>query len=252
MTCPTPLPSLLLRLVLAFGLLAAVEPALAESSRALPTRFEVEYKLIMSGFTVGRATAEFTRDDQELRYRYHARPTRLITWLFDAERREHSYMRFEGGRLRAQSYLVHQTGDDPVDRFSRFDWGEQRVITYDADRRRSARLTARTYDPLSAQIAMMVTLHPDFQRIRFDLLDKGDLDDYHLDRVGTERLKTAIGRLDTLRVRQERVGGSKRVTDYWLADRYHYLPVQVEQKKSGKTHFRLKIDRLEWEPEGAS
>ncbi len=78
---------------------------------------------------------------------------------------------------------------------------------------------------------------------------EGDFQTYRFEPEGRERIATALGEFDTLRVRLAREGGTqrqdeRRVTTLWLAPAHGWLPVQGLQTLRGKERLRVTLEAL--------
>ena len=63
------------------------------------------------------------------------------------------------------------------------------------------------------------------------------------DRLLIERIRTALGELDTVVVASSRTGND-RVLRMWFAPSLDYIPVQAERTRAGKLEFAMRIKSL--------
>lgn len=118
-----------------------------------------------------------------------------------------------------------------------FDW-EQNKVT-DAHSRETVALVPRTYDKLSYQMQLQldVCTAPDaFKGENYVVADRGRLKTYRIEPMGREPMKTPLGTLDTLKLRQFRPDKHQKETLIWLAPDWQCLLVRVEQHDEGDRH----------------
>ena len=80
------------------------------------------------------------------------------------------------------------------------------------------------------------------------MLDGRDLKHYVYTRVGTARIPTALGEVDTVIYRSDRKGsnGKGRIWQYWYAPSLGWLPVRIEQREDGNTRMTFTLRALKW------
>jgi hypothetical protein len=115
-----------------------------------------------------------------------------------------------------------------------FDW-EQHKVT-DTLSRESVALPERTYDKLSYQLQLQldVCAAPDaFKGENYVVADRGRLKTYRVEPVGREPMKTPVGTLETIKLRQFRPDKHQKETLIWVAPDWQCLLVRVEQHDEG-------------------
>ena len=109
-----------------------------------------------------------------------------------------------------------------------FDW-ENKVIRTSGRREGEIPLDGSYLDPLSHQLALRCDMARGAQQATYQVVKRGKVKPHRFRRVGTARLETALGPLDTVVV--ERVRDSdERSTRIWLAPVLNYLLVRLQQR----------------------
>jgi hypothetical protein len=80
--------------------------------------------------------------------------------------------------------------------------------------------------------------------IRLSILERDRLCEYSLVLEGQERIATALGPMDTLRVVRKSDDTDVELAG-WFAPGLHYLPVRLDYEADGHV-FRLELTKLEW------
>jgi hypothetical protein len=109
-----------------------------------------------------------------------------------------------------------------------FDW-ENKVIRTSGRLEREIPLDGSHFDPLSHQLALRCDMARGAQQATYAVVRKGRVKPYRFRRVGTERLETALGPLDTVVVERVR-DTDERSTRIWLAPGLNYLLVRLHQR----------------------
>jgi len=183
-------------------------------------------------------------------YETRAKPSFLASFVINPQSREHSSFSLDAaGRVAPQRYLL----DDGTP-------GHKDDIELAYDRARS-RVTGRvrgtavdlplepgTQDAMSIRIAVPVDLLADREPAEYPMIDGNELKHFRYHRVGTERIRTTLGELDTVIYTSERKGAGPRdrTWRYWYAPALNWLPVRIEQREDGKTRFEFEVHSLKW------
>jgi Protein of unknown function (DUF3108) len=107
-----------------------------------------------------------------------------------------------------------------------FDWDAKQLKLTDGDSVSTVDLPENSFDQTS--FAYAFAFRPPGQELPpVHLTDGRKLSDYQYKMLGREKIKTAMGELDTVHFQKIREGDDKRGFDVWLAVEHHYLPVQI-------------------------
>jgi hypothetical protein len=143
----------------------------------------------------------------------------------------------------------HQTQVQPRrtrEAHTRFDWETGEAHGVSNGRTFSVQVDDDVQDYLSVLLVVMQELRSGAAETRqtVEVIERGRVRSYRLEREGTERLDTALGRLDTVRV--TRSDPERDISlSAWFAPELHYLPVRFDYEADGRIYV-LNITGLDW------
>jgi hypothetical protein len=107
-----------------------------------------------------------------------------------------------------------------------------------------------TQDATSIRAALIADLSAGREPHDYAMLDGREVKHYVYSKVGTARIATAVGAVDTVIYRSDRKGsdGRGRIWQYWYAPSLGYLPVRIEQREDGATRMTFTLRLLKWLP----
>ncbi|HYW76017.1 MAG TPA: DUF3108 domain-containing protein [Gammaproteobacteria bacterium] len=247
-------------LLLASGAGMAAPPATSVSPATAPAKaahslpaaldiapFKMRYRVLRDGWHLGNAT-------------FTLRPADSGTWLFESNASasgiaslfvhssfsEKSHFAIHAGRLRPLHYSYTDSGNPGHDENIEFDW--VKGLAYDTKGKKTKRvpIQAGILDRLSAQLFLSRQLSlgltlPD----TISIVKGGKIKHYHFKRKGKDLLATPAGDFKTVIVMREDPE-SKRRTIFWLAPKYQWLPVKMQQREPGKATITFVLSKLTW------
>jgi len=180
-------------------------------------------------------------------YAYESRSTTAgIVALFRKEEVvERSEWRLDEGYLRPLEYSYRRVGGKKDRNVTvLFDWEKKLAHNTAQGQTWWMPVPVGTLDKLSYVLVLMGDLAADKlaadkKEFQYRIADGGKLKLYRLRIEDNERLETALGPLETVRIRRLR-GTSKRETVLWCAKNLGYLPVRIEHREpDGKMLVRI-------------
>jgi hypothetical protein len=179
--------------------------------------------------------------DGQFVYASRANARGLFRAFFSEEITQTSWFSLANGGVRPTRYR----GDDGTDSAERdiafdFDWAKGRASGTAEEKAVDVALEPGTQDPMSIQIAQMRDLLSGEKTSAYRMLDKHNIKEYSYAYEGEARVQTAVGEVDTVIYRSQRVG-SKRVTRTWYAPALGYVAVRAEQMREGKREWLMQI-----------
>ena len=213
-----------------FALLFVV-PAVAVSAAPPAGRilFDVHYG--SQGFKVGEARHLWKYDgvQYELSLTLEAKG---LAGLFGLEYAQRSTGTRDGNGLKPELFSVEQRGRKPESAL--FDWSQGRVsVRRDGQERKSGTIRAGDQDVLSLwHQARRVAERG--EAVHLTVVTNKSIKQAKLEPAGTERLKLAMGEVDTVRVHAWAEKGELDI-NIWLSPRHGMLPVRIriEDDKGG-------------------
>ena len=208
--------------------------------------FQARYDLYGSGLPIGEAlmTLDATGSNGYA-MRFEVRPNPLVALLTSHQIQEQANGEIRDGQVRPLRYERQaNTGRETQQVQLRFDWPAAQVEARSNAEQATLPLSPGVTDPLSLNLAVMWDLQRGQLPEQYALVDGIEPRIYRIRNEGEETLKTALGRLHTVRVSQTRPDGN-RTTTFWFATELQYLPVRIARQKKGREDLRLEIRSLE-------
>ena len=230
----------------AIGLFAmlAISALDAKAQPAL-TPFSADFEVIYRGMNAGSTTLELTAEGGE-RWRYVSRANArgVFKIALAGEIRQTSQFVLSDGTPRPLRYVADD-GTEDVQRDIRleFDWRAGRVRGTAEAQPVDLPLREGLQDAMSVQIALMSALQVGGSPQRFFLIDKDEIKEYLYESLGSARLRTAAGELDTV-IWSSRRPGSDRVTRVWYAPALGHVPVQAERRRGDRTEWTMRLKTM--------
>ncbi|MGQ0383488.1 MAG: DUF3108 domain-containing protein [Gammaproteobacteria bacterium] len=236
-------PRVAVLLILALAVPAVAAQAAEPGLAPFVAVYDVRYK----GMGVGTSRTELRRAPQPGRWVIETRSdaSGLARLIASATIVQRSTFDFDGGATRPQSYLLDdgtaKTGDDVV---LEFNWRIGRVRGTAEDEPVDVPAIPGLQDAGSIQALVQARLRAGAEPGAIAMIEKDYVKRYRYTPVGRERLKTAIGELDTVVYRSSREG-STRESVFWFAPELGYAMVQAEQRRDGRRSLQTSIRRFE-------
>jgi hypothetical protein len=200
--------------------------------------FEASYGWSWHGATVAVSTLKLEHEGGDSWiYSSTSKPSGL-GHLYPMRPVLHSSLRITDEGVQPLSFKAAGSGDSH-NADVKFDWSGGRVTGIYEGVAIALPLKPGVQDDLSVQIAMMVDLLHGHTPQHLSMINKNSLREYLYQREGEQTIATALGQVDTV-IYSSQHPGSPRVTRFWCAPSYGYLPMRVEQKR---------IDNVEWSME---
>jgi hypothetical protein len=183
-------------------------------------------------------------------YETHANPSVLASFVISPKSRERSSLSLDAaGRVAPQRYLLDDgTAEHKDDVALAYDRGRGRVTGRARGSAVDLPLEPGTQDAMSIRLAVPVDLLAGREPAEYPMVDGTELKHFVYHRVGAERIRTALGDLDTVVYTSVRkgAGARDRTWRYWYAPSLDWLPVRIEQREDGKTRFAFEVRSLKW------
>ena len=154
---------------------------------------------------------------------------------------QHSTFELDAGGLRPLSYRFDDgTKKSRHDIALDFDWGAGRVKGIAEGAAVDIAVETDLQDAASMQAFVLLRLNGGTEPGMVAMIEKDSVKYYRYTLLRRERLKTALGELDTLLYRSARDGSTREVL-LWYAPALGNVAVQAEQRRDGKKLFQTYI-----------
>jgi hypothetical protein len=220
------------------ALMLAGPPAHAQG---LPEHLALVYDVTYGSIPLGEVVKRLDREGEVYRSTSITAASGLGRLLTRDTVNEEGTFKVVGDRLLPLSYRQQREGSKDYVRTVNFDWDAGTLRFADG---RALPLPQDTQDSNSIVYAMMLKpLESDAPQV-LHLTDGKRLSRYSYRRAGTERLETALGPLDTIRI-ERRKPNNKEVVTIWVAPARHNLPVKLIKERAGNPTTALVIKSVE-------
>jgi hypothetical protein len=231
--------------IVALVAIAAVNAhsALAEGPQLAP--YIADYDVKYGGMSVGTSRTELRRAPTPGQWLIESRSNAsgLARLIAGGTLVQRSTFELEAGGMRPLSYRF----DDGSKRSEKdvtleFDWGSGRVQGVSEGEPVDIAAEAGLQDAASMQAFVVLCLSGGVEPGIVPMIEKDKIKYYRYTFLRRERLKTALGELDTLVYRSAR-DGKPRETLSWFAPSLGNVSVRAEQREDGKRLFQTYIKR---------
>lgn len=196
----------------------------------LPEKFEATYSLNVGPLHLAEMTRKlYPKGDGSFVYESHSKPVGYARWFTKSSLVERSEWRLDNNRRPLPTlYTYDRTGDADKERRVKliFDWNRLEVTNIINSDPWKMEIPAGTQDKLLYQLSLVNDLIMGRRtKLEYNVADGGAVKNFKFEIVGEERIKTALGEFDTLKLQTK----GTRTTTLWCAKALNYLPVLIEQ-----------------------
>jgi len=210
--------------------------------------FEVVYEVGNNLITAGNAILSLKQEDDHWVYSLSTRPRGVFKLTGKGKISEVSKLKLvdveDGIQLQPLTYSYRQDKEKRRSIDANFDW-QARLLTYQKrGEEKSEEFAEPVIDRLSVTLLIMNALRNGFDRLELQVFDNGQIKTVEFINEGTEVLDTRLGKIETIKVVNRKVGGSSRSTTTWFAPSLDYIPAKIEQLKRDELVARLSLKKL--------
>ncbi len=210
---------------------------------AAPVEFTAKYELYRNGKLLG--SSEISAKKSGAGYAFQTSSQSEGGWAMlvgGAEIKETSQFVLRGEQFIPTSYQYRQTVSvKKKTRDIQFDWNKNLGSENDGKNRSSYALQPGTLDRHVVVLKIAEDLKAKATSLSYPIAYKGQVEVWKFANKGVEKVTTAIGNIDAIRIDRVREG-SDRTTISWHAEKYSFLPIRIKQvEPDGETmEMRLK------------
>jgi len=201
-------------------------------SAPLPPTFEAKYEIKKGFIKIGDANRKLTQSkDGHYIYTSDSKTTGIIASLFKEHILQKTAFTFENNIIKPQTYKYNRNGGKKtVDQT--YNWENNSVFSQRNDKSFEYDIPDVVQDQSIYQLSLMLDLADGKRNFTYQIAENVRLVDYQVRKIGQKRLKTDIGKFNTVVMQ---VKNSKIKTTIWCAKDLHYLPVKIEHEEGGTT-----------------
>lgn len=216
--------------VLGVGLAIALM-GLSTQALAIPEAMTAVYNVYRNNTAVGFLQSSLKYSGAQYEYNKSTKATGLAKLLTKARISEKSMGKVEGHRLTPLSYLYDErTRSKTRVEQARFKGGQASGIY--KDKAYSVPTPANVLDRATLELAVARDLKRALPHLVYQVMERGEVKTYTFIRAGNEKLQTAAGEFNTIKVVVRRAE-SDRETTYWMAKEMDYLPAKMFHREKG-------------------
>ena len=224
------------------SLLLLVVAGLAAAA-AVPARVEITYRVSVGPLKIGEGRDVLQHDGKTYKVVSESKTAGIASIVYPLDMVRQSVGRVTAEGLRPDTFQEMRNGK--VKRRVQFDWEKKQALLYDGRTEQTVPLPERTWDETSFGYNFAFSeREPASQQV--NLTDGRRITLYEYAIVGSEKLKTAIGSVDTVHVQKLQAPGSKGAFDTWIAPAYYNLPVKTRIKERGGTVFDWEVVKIDY------
>lgn len=210
-------------------------PVAADPAKPIALKpHRVVYRTTFKGMGAGDLTLTLARDGDGWRYETTVAPSFLARIVISSASIERGWFTLTADGVRPSRYLLDDgSADRSKDIEYVYDWTRNRVTGIARGTPVDHELAPGLLDPMAIRAAVLVDLQAGREPREYRMLDGQEVKDYVYHRVGTARVHTALGELDTVIYVSDRKNsdGRGKSWKYWYAPALGYLPVRLEQRQ---------------------
>jgi len=212
-------------------------------------RFVANFVLKAFGTTVGRSEWRLVpTEDRQFLWESRSETAGAGALIRDVYITERSEAEIHGRSFRPLEYQYDRYGKNTTRNIRvTFDWQNEVVFNTAEGHTWRMPLPSGTLDKLSYLLALMGDLSDGKRTMRYTIADGGRLKTYEMREAGTETLDTALGTLETLRIRRVRHADYGEAT-LWCAPALGFLPVKLENRDRDGRLVSMYIQSIEGLP----
>jgi uncharacterized protein DUF3108 len=202
--------------------LAVLTVSIAAAQAAPPQRVTLTYDTSYNGMVVAELVEVLEHDSQTYAITSQLRGRGILALLGVLKRSSR-------GRITPQGLEPEEFRDQRGNRpavTAKFDWVARSVTQEQDGKSETLKMPVSAQDPLSLAYSFAF-VPPNGKEFEVTRADGRGLTPFRFTVVGTEKLATPAGEMQTLHVAKERDGPEDKSTDIWFAAEHSYLPVRV-------------------------
>ncbi len=209
-----------------------------------PEPFEARFDLAVKGFTVGETRWRVRRVEDGFDYETRTKATGFAAVFGEKQVLERSEWRRFGDRIKPASYRYERSGRPDKTTDMSFDWRKGVVQSTRRGQTSHMSVPGDALDKLGYMLVLMEDLKAGKRSVRYHIADgKNRMKTYDLKVVGEERMRTALGNFEVLKIVRDRQDDD-RETIIWVAPKLGYVPVRIEHRERDDESVTISIKSL--------
>lgn len=193
--------------------------------------YEARYTVNWHGLYAGESIHKLQKH-QNGRYHFEVKTEPRLHFL-PFHYAESSVFSWKEGKILPQHYFYHiQEGKRQKKGNVQFDWKKHELENKDVPEHWKEAFSEGVQDKMTQGLSLRHALKSGQKKIEYTVAEEDKFKTYTFNIVGTEKLKTKLGMIETVKVEHISRKGHRTIT--WFAKNWDYLPVKMNQFRQGK------------------
>lgn len=232
--------------------ICAVLGAMQAASALEPRTFVATYDIEARGFKIGETQWRVDRVADGFIYETRTKAVGIAAFFSDKKVVQRSRWAPFEGRLKPAHYRYDRSDRPDKNVIIDFDWNTGIAHNTRGGKTSRLKVPADTVDKLSYVLQLMEDVQEGRRVIQYNIADgKNRVKVYTLRVAGEERLDTALGTLDTIKVIRDRQD-DERETVTWMAPSLGFVPVRIEHQERDGEEVTIRLRSLSYAPAPAA
>jgi hypothetical protein len=197
--------------------------------------FEVKYKVRARGIRVGELETRIERDGDHFKVETHTVASRMVSLFVSGMLQDECEFRLlKDGSIEPISYATKRTGKNGYEKAVEYDWPSKSIVYQDDSNYGFP--SEYLLDNCNFYIAVALSQGVGLIAQPFKVLDASEHRSrgFNIESIEQQEIKTAFGRLPTIKVTMNRTDSDRRRSIFWLSTEYPLSPLKVRDERNGK------------------
>lgn len=201
------------------------------AAQSLPDSIELEYEVTLGAAELGDLSSKLTKLDDYYEVTAETHAEGMASILLGGTAREYCRFTVDNNVVRPESYRIVREGQEAFDHKAEFNWDERAVHFSNGEK--IVISDGYIVDNCSIPFALIAGGASTFENRVLHIVGGTKVRKFENLGISRERIKTALGEFDTVKIEQVRFERPDRKLTFWLAPDRHNLPVKImEQRRS--------------------
>lgn len=215
------------------------------SSAAKINNFSADYDLYHSGLFVGQSKRVLHSTNTLSTFTSVSKTAGIAAWFFDIDITEISQLQLKKNQL---SFLSYRYDEKDKDKHKTYELKLNNTQQfYNSHTKKYYPVTSNLHDTLGFSVAIMQDLKAGKRELIYQIAEKDNLKTYILKYIKTEKLPSAQGEINTLKMEHFDPQSKYRFT-FWCAEEMNFLPVRISNIKQNGDEILLNLTHYNQKP----
>jgi len=198
--------------------------------------FQAKYEVVRNNKIIGETTIElYPVKNKNWEFVTHTQGTKGLAAILNIDAIERSEFQWKNNRPQGLNYVFQQKSLLKNKQQSIvFNWSNNTAQSKNETKAWDVPLLADSMDRHLVVLAISADLKNREENFIYPVVDKDRCENKIYKKLFVETLNLPIGKLETIRIERDRRDNKNKRTTSWHAEKYDFLPVQIEQEELDK------------------